>query len=380
VDDRLERLIRWSQGEALGPYQIEIHPTNICNMDCIMCGTMTTFRKLEAADPHFHRSMSRQWAMPDKRFFTLVEESARFDVQRWLITGGGEPLMRKRATLGMVRRIKEHGMFGNMNTNGSLFNEKDVRLFVAKGWDMIMFSVDSHVPGVHDFIRRLPGGFKLMEKTLRTFQKVKREMGSDKPKVVFNSVLTNRNYNQLNNILEFCADVGGEDVTFIPLIDFVPAFDTDLRLSDAQREELRGYIPLVKERSRELGIHTNIETIVPEKIQDTAAMDTVILIDLEREDSGSEDGSFASLPCYEPYLNLVIRMTGAVGPCCMLENREVSVRDRSLEDVWRGSFFRRLRESMEQKQLFGACKNCVYMQMIGNGELRHALRKSGMIT
>ena len=91
TDDRIERLMAWSHGEPQGPYQIEIHPTNICNMDCIMCGTMTTFRELEASQPGFHRSMSRQWAMPDQRFFQIVDEAHQLDVRRFLITGGGEP-------------------------------------------------------------------------------------------------------------------------------------------------------------------------------------------------------------------------------------------------------------------------------------------------
>jgi len=370
MDDRIERLHRWMEGQPLGPYQIEIHPTNICNMDCIMCGTMTTFRKLEERQAGFHRSMSRQWAMPDDRFLSLVDEAATLEVRRFLITGGGEPMMRKRVTMGMVQRIKKHGMFGNMNTNGTLFTERDIWDFVEQEWDMIMFSVDSHRPEVHDFIRRMPRGFKLMEKTLMGFQEAKRALGTDKPKIVFNSVLTNRNYDQLDGILEFAAQKGAEDVTFIPLIDFVPAFNVDLRLTDKEREELRTIIPAVKGRGNELGVHTNVDTIVPDNIRNTARMDEVIL----RETAPGDDGSFASLPCFEPYLNLVIRMTGAVGPCCMVEDRNVSVAKQSLKSVWYGPFFWKLRKSMQERSLFGACKTCVYVQMMHNAELGRQLQ------
>lgn len=376
MDDRLDRLVRWGRGERLGPYQIEIHPTNLCNMDCVMCGTMTVFRELEATQEGFNRSISKQWEMPDKRFFKLVDEAAELEVQRWLITGGGEPFMRRNATLGMIKHIKHHGMFGNLNTNGTLLPEKDVRLFVELGWDMMMFSIDSHSAVVHDSIRRLPNGFRLAEQTMRRFQRIKRELKSEEPKVVFNTVLTNRNYNQLDTVLEFCADVGGEDVTFIPLIDFVPAFDTDLRLSNAQREELRSLIPLVKKRSKELGVNTNIDTIVPEKIENTAAMHNIIVKGAAEETCGHEDDPFSSLPCYEPYLNLVIRMTGAVGPCCMLEDRGVRVDTQSLSEVWYGDYMGSLREAMKERRLFGACKNCVYMQIVGNAEMRWALGSS----
>ncbi len=373
MDDRLTRLQRWERGEQPGPYQIEIHPTNRCNMDCVMCGTMTTFRKLETEQRGFRRRMSKQWEMPDKRFFELVEEAAKMDVQRWLITGGGEPFMRRKATLGMVKRIKQHGMYGNLNTNGTLLMEKDVLLFVESGWDMVMFSIDSHSAEAHDSIRRLPNSFKLAERTMRAFKRIKQEMETNTPKIVFNTVLTNRNYQQLDKILEYCASVGGEDVTFIPLIDFVPTFDIDLKLNGEQRDELRSLIPIVKERGKQLGVNTNIDTIVPEKIADTGAMDKIILLGGKENSSNS----FASLPCYEPYLNLVIRMTGAVGPCCMLEDRSVSVRDRSLGEVWEGPFFQRIRKSMEQQKLFDACKNCVYMQIMGNTEVRQALQEGG---
>lgn len=370
-DDRVERLLGWSRGEPQGPYQIEFHPTNLCNMDCVMCGTMTVFRDLEASQRGFRRAVSRQWEMPDERLFRLVDEAAGLGVRRWLITGGGEPMMRRSATLGMVRRIKKRGMYGNLNTNGTLFTEKDIRLFIEAGWDMVMFSIDSHIPKVHDSIRRLPGGFRLAERTMRSFKLLKSRLGTDLPKLTFNTVLTNRNYDRLDSILELCAEVDGTDVTFIPLIDFKPAFEMDLRLSDAQLEELRSLIPAAKRLSKELGVHTNIDTIVPEKIEDTTSMDRVILQDSENL---GED-SFSSLPCYEPFLNLVIRMTGAVGPCCMLEDRGVRVDTQILSKVWYGDYMGSLREAMKERRLFGACRNCVYMQMMQNAEMREGLRK-----
>lgn len=371
MDERVVRLKEWADGRKPGPYQIEIHPTNRCNHDCIMCGTMIHYRRIEQSNPEFRREMCSQWELPDKRMLELVDEAAEIGAKKWLITGGGEPMMRKELVLEMVKRIKKQGMFGNMNTNGTLFSEKDVEQFVKSGWDMLMFSIDSHNPETHDFIRGMNGSFRLANRTLNLFQFLKKKLGSERPLIVFNSVLTSRNYNQLDKLVEYAHNVGCSDITFIPLIGF-PDIKSDLKLNEKELAEFESHKKRVSSVADRYGIHTNIESIKAEEIPDTAQMENIIREKSTNKESRNSN-PFLSAPCFEPFLNIVIRMTGSVGPCCMVENKKLDVREQKLHEIWHSDYFRKLRENTLSGRIHADCSRCVYVQVVHNSEIREQL-------
>ena len=48
----------------------------------------------------------------------------------------------------------------------------------------------------------------------------KEKLNKQKPKIVFNTVLTNKNFDKILDIIKLAYDVKCEDITFIPLIEF----------------------------------------------------------------------------------------------------------------------------------------------------------------
>ena len=370
MDERIERLLSWSRGKKAAPFNIELHPTNLCNCNCLMCGTRAEYRRVARVEPDFSLERVKSWEMSDERIIALAAESASLGVRNWLITGGGEPFVRREATMALMGEIKRLGMWGNINTNGALLTESDVESIVRWGWDMVMFSIDSHDLEVHDRLRNKPGTFERATRALELFQYWKERLDARVPKVVFNSVLFRENCESLPELVKMAGRMGCEDITLIPLIKF-DDIPPGLELGEAERAVLQDRIEEVAETARRSGVSTNIESFREHNVEDTSRMDEIIMDGLE----DPRNGDFTEIPCFEPYLNVVIQMTGQVSPCCMLSTTKENVKEKGLAEIWRGPFFTSLRAMLASGDLPEGCSTCVFQQVVRTKEIREALRE-----
>jgi len=334
-----------------------------------MCGTRAEYRRVARVEEDHSIEKIKRKEMTDERIISLAAESADLGVRRWLITGGGEPFVRREATMTLMGEIKRLGMWGNVNTNGTLLSEQEVENVVRLGWDMVMFSLDSNDPEVHDRLRNSSGAFEKAIKALELFLYWKERLGVGTPKIVFNSVLFRGNYSRLSELVEMAGRLGCEDITFIPLIKF-DDITPGLELRDSELTAFQTKIDAVVEASRRNCVSTNIESFREHPVDDTSKMDEIILKDL----NPAQNNHFCETPCFEPYLNMVIQMTGQVSPCCMLFNSKENVKEKSLEEVWHGSFFANLRSMLTSGDLPEGCSTCVYQQVIRTKGIREALR------
>ena len=107
--------------------------------------------------------------------------------------------------------------------------------------------------------------------------------------------------------------------------------------------------------------------------------DTSVLRQLESFDSVLEQdappapGGFWDSLCFEPFSNMVIHANGDVGPCCMSgDDPLASIHDRSLEDIWYGEEFQRLREDIRERRPASFCRSCDLNVYRENQRLRNA--------
>jgi radical SAM protein with 4Fe4S-binding SPASM domain len=133
-------------------------------------------------------------------------------------------------------------------------------------------------------------------------------------------------------------------------------------------------IPELKELSEELGVMANWDALVEVKdIEKTGRLREKIL---ER----AKPRDFLSLPCYEPWLWPKIEPNGEIGPCSTIFlshfcGREVSVRSKSFDEIWRGEEFQRFRKAITEGRLPESCANCVSTHLALNSQIREGLRK-----
>lgn len=360
MKDEIARMLEWSAGKEAGPLSVEIWPTHRCNLHCSMCGTWASRRKTRDGDG-YDPSSDESSELSEERLLEVVNDAIGMGAKRFLLTGGGEPFVRKAATMGIMSLIKARGAFGNINTNGTLLSEEDVKGIVGMGWDMVMISLDCSDARVHDAIRGVTGTFSRVERTLEFFKKAKEEMRSCLPKIVFNSVITNSNYGRIAGLVELAAKYGVENITFMPLIGYDESV-RKLELDDTQKAELSRIIPGAVEAARRLGVNTNLRSLEPlyGKRDERAT---------NADATRARPSGFAGFYCYEPFLHLLIKPNGEVSCCCMVDSVKDDIREKSLEDVWSGAMFRELRAAFLGRTPLPDCRNCVFSQSERNFEI-----------
>ena len=140
IEEIAERLRIWREAEKAGPLRMELHPTDRCNLTCIFCWRAATVNK------NFPE-------MSENRLLKIPEEAADLGVKEWVVSGGGEPLLRKNVTLKVLKRIKQHDMWGLLTTNGTLLNERDAKFLTKIGWDQVQISIDGPTSEINDYLR-----------------------------------------------------------------------------------------------------------------------------------------------------------------------------------------------------------------------------------
>jgi MoaA/NifB/PqqE/SkfB family radical SAM enzyme len=366
VEEKIKRLKMWLNNKV-GPFLIEVWPTNRCNLRCIMCGTWANRRKLEEKGIRYNPTEEMKNEIPEERLLLLIEEAKELEAKEFLITGGGEPFVRKDVTLKLMRKIKDMEMFGNLNTNGTLLTEEDICKIVKIGWDMVMFSIDAPDSEIHDQIRGMKGCFERVKKNLLVLNKVKKNLKTDKPRVVFNTVLNNKVYNKIDELTEFASQVGCEDITFIPLIPY-DNFARKIELSKYQKVKLEKDLDRLISFSRKLGINTNLNEL--SFSTPSGEMDETILSELE----GSSRDLIHS-PCFEPFLHFLVKADGEATFCCMIENSPDNIKEKSLRQIWFGEYFTEQRKNFINRKIRKECRLCVFSQFIRNKEIREELSK-----
>jgi MoaA/NifB/PqqE/SkfB family radical SAM enzyme len=353
MNKKINRLAEWSNGRKAAPFTLDINPTDKCNLRCIHCW-QRAFEKIDSS-----------YELADEKLFEIVREAIKFGVEEFEITGGGEPLIRKELTSKIMEIIKKNKKFGNITTNGILFNSDDVRKIVKIGWDRITFSLDGPDAKTNDSIRG-KGSFENVMKSINLFNQMKRRMKRRLPTLKFNVVINKKNYNKIGKMIELAKEVNCSIVHFDSLTVH-SEIGKKIRLTKKQEEEFDKYVDTTKKLAESLRILTDINSLTSVFLEKSNEMEEI----LEREGDSKD---FFSLVCYEPWWHLVIKTNGTVQPCCLYDEKEENVKNKSLRKIWFGEFFENIRENIKQKQLSKYCSICNAGQVFENRRIREVLK------
>ncbi len=357
-NDIMDCLVWWYKGEAPGPVVIDINPTNRCNLRCLSCWLR--------AYPNIDYSIE----VPMTRYLSLVDEAAELGVKHWMVTGGGEPMFFKKRSMELLRRIKQLNMQGSITTNATLFDQQDAKTLVSIGWDKVVVSIDGDNPDTVDYLRGMKGSFKRIVEFLENIQRFKGALGSPKPLMQFNIVLSRVNMPRMTNIIEFAHKMGVQIVSFEPLTVH-SAMGEKLKITDNLHQQLDELACLADERAKELNVYTNARAFIDHPLIEQS--NNMISI-LKKE--GDPRAGFLGLPCYEPFYHLVIKPDGSVGPCCIFDDAAApNIRQMPLAEAWYGSFFENIRNMLLEHRFPSYCNICNSGQVLMNRGLREKLKK-----
>ena len=338
-DTKWSRLLRWQAGETPGPWEISVSLTNRCNLKCVMCWERW-------AEKEFGNSIyDKRREVDEERLIRLVDESAAMGVRQWTVMGSGEAMVRADTAMAMCRRIKELGMFGIMHTNGTLFKEKHYEELIEMRWDKLQVSLDGPDTAINDTIRSR-GAYERTMECLRLLKNVRERMHSDLPLLTLHPVMTNLNYDKLNQILELAHSLGAAGIGLSHLTGDFEGVHA-LSLNPEQRAQLPEYLQQVQHRAEELGMTINTDFLLRAEAQGN----------LPRP--ARQADPILNSRCYEAWLSLYVLVDGKAGPCCVFYDEQAqSIRDKTLEEIWTGPYMQNARKVLGAGKELGYCKDC----------------------
>lgn len=383
-ETRLERLASWARGHKAGPVTIELVPTDRCNLNCMSCWRQGW--KKDSLESRYADEMS------DERLLKLVDEAAEIGVKEFAFVGGGEPLVRG-VTQKLIRKIKVYGMECDLVTNGAMLNSGLAEEFVRIGVDRIKVSVDGVDAKTHDYLRGVAGTFDTVMSNIRKISELKRKTKAEKPSLLFNTVVSAKNYTQLPGIARLGGTVGLDGIWLLPLT----AFDESSKHLKLNIEQSRDFVPILGDAidvCRQLGIENNFSNFTDMKYMDrTESMGGVMMEEArktgqpaaysseimakEYPKSGDPLEDFKNAPCYTPWYHATIIPNGNIAPCFSpwVWNAPVSVKDHSLKELWFGEYFDGFRRDILGRTLTDNCNRCCVWEVFNNRRIREGIER-----
>jgi len=291
-----------------GPHWIQIEVTTFCNMHCTYCDL--TFSNSPAS--HFPLEL----AAPCVRNLSSLRTV--------LLQGFGEPLLYKfmNDLIAVVRRYQPTVSIQTV-TNG-MIKVKHVANFLPY-LDVLYVSFDSLDPTYWEKIR--VGGDPLtIRDNIRKFREVHPNLF-----IVVNCVVSMANVDELNEVLDFCAEEHYDGLQLIPLFHFDTGY--------AQKENCvsdRNYMFSVAEKLYERGRALGVTVYHPYAYK------------------------LESQLCLWPHNGVYVLVDGKVTPCCVMSQPTDisfgSLKNESLKSIWLSPKALEFRETYVESKV---CSDCL---------------------
>ncbi|MCX7748439.1 MAG: radical SAM protein [Clostridia bacterium] len=185
-----------------GPLNLDLEVTSYCNLKCPMCPRTVMIRdNLKVNGKKFESGY-----MDLDLFKNLIDQAVEMGVKAIKLNWLGEPLAHKNI-VEMVAYAKQKGIIDIlMNTNAVFLTEKLSRELIEAGLDKLSFSFDS--PQKEDYEKiRIGANFDKVIENIKTFNKIRTELGKDTPQTRVSMVLMKSNQHQYQDFVNLFKDV-----------------------------------------------------------------------------------------------------------------------------------------------------------------------------
>ena len=382
MDEKTNRLVKWAKGIPQPPSTIELITTDRCNFNCPSCWRQGVPNE-ELEEKYKHE-------LSDERLLKLVDEAYELRVLEFAFVGGGEPFFRP-ITFELMKKIRKYEMHGDVVTNGSLLTKKIINTLIDIEWTRIKVSVDGSNAKLQDELR----GVKCYDnifKNLKYLAELKKQKKKENPKVGFNTVISNKNYKDLPNIIDLGHSLGINEILILPLTIF-SEHGKKLKLNLDQMFEFQNIIKKCLPLLKKYNIGSNLEKFLDLRyVNKTNSMHEVLMeeadkikikekikkgIPLISNPNNDAIKNFITMPCFEPWKHITIIANGNIASCFndYVWNTKISIKDHSLKELWYGSYFDKYRKQILTRKLPKACATCCVWRVFEMNEIRNKIDK-----
>ena len=291
--------------------------TNRCNLRCAMCGVWEHGRRVEKD------SNGRREELSTDEWRDALRAAGRLKTS--LVTlCGGEPLMRK-DIFDIISFARGEGMSVHLCSNAVLLNPEDIGRLGTSGLNSISFSLDSPDRQMCDSLRG-SGSYDSVIEAIRLIRE--RAPGI---RVGINATITALNFRDMVRMVPFAEELGVDQVKFAPI--HTNLLHKDKRWSEV--EELLFKPEQLPEFRQE--VSRLIEATSRSRLRTTS-----------RKFLSGMPGLYEAghrFRCFAGFAICAVDPYGMVSPCCDMDSTEC-VRDRPLDEIWRGGAFHALRRQV----------------------------------
>lgn len=346
--------IYWRGLKLPVPYDVSILLSSRCNLRCAMCNTW----KLAKKKPEVINNELSTQNLKD-----LFKELSKMGTKS-ITLSGGEPTIRD-DICDIIKYAKDEKFQVNMITNGALITEDLAKGLVNSGIDSIIFSIDGHVPEIHEKIRRVNGCWEKAIQGLKFIKHAKEKFNVEKPIIGVNHLVSNISYQYVEKLIELKCELGYDTISFIPIIKKVSGVE-EFILKEEDLEKLEKKLKFLEIKIKDVNLPKS--TISP-------------LITLCKNKKDTLSGEYTKsinrdALCFAPWSMTTIDPFGNIYPCCyactfqnLSEDLEHSycggeefnmgnIKNNSFKQIWIGKKYNQLREMCKKPPSFSMCDCC----------------------
>lgn len=176
-----------------------------CNLNCKHCVNGEYIGKLDNE-------------LTTNQVFTVIDNLSRLNIDFVHILGG-EPTARE-DFIEIIRYMDKKNIFFGFNTNGLKFNDDKLlnEISVNKHIKNIIFSIEGPIAEINDNIRG-KNVFNITINNLKRLIYIKEKYKLSNLIITINTVLSKLNKDYLNDMIDFCIDLGVDQLVLLQLIN-----------------------------------------------------------------------------------------------------------------------------------------------------------------
>jgi MoaA/NifB/PqqE/SkfB family radical SAM enzyme len=310
-----------------GPRRVELHLTNKCNHNCIVCWIRSPYLK-SSFDEYYKQELSCDTVL------SLIDELYKMGVDIIHISGGGEPLMHP-AFWDILCAIKKKRIACRLNTNFSLLDEEGIKKLISCKLDELTASVWAGSP--ESYAKTHPGvkndTFLNIANGLKFLADLKQRNKQKEPIVNIYNVICSLNYAEIDEMVAFSKLCGANHCIFSKA-DLIDGETGMFALSEVQERSVIERLKYWMDKDNFADGHSHLFVA-------TNAYFSQLLCKQDR--TYSKNPKF---PCYAGWIFSIIEASGNVSFCCKSTAEPIgNIKNDKFSKIWNGADIKQLRKN-----------------------------------
>ncbi len=300
VSKIIKRPVQWGQ-----PISFSVEPTTSCNLRCPQC-------------PSGLRSFSRPTGMLLQPVFERIIKELHATTGYVTFYFQGEPYLNTKF-LDMVAFAHQYKLYTATSTNAHYLNEENSRKTISSGLDRLIISIDGTSQETYGKYR-LGGQLEKVLEGTKNLVRVKKEMKSSTPHIIWQFIVFKHNEHELGEIKQLAKEYGVDELAI---------------------------------KSAQIYDYENGSNLIPENEAYSR---------YKREADNYKFKNKLLNHCWRLWHSCVITWDGKVVPCCFDKDGTYqlgNLGEKSFREIWQSKHYNSFRHQiLKGREYIDICKNC----------------------